>query len=173
MASSKPQVSVPSAAGPAGTKRSFFHIAARHWLPPLIWTALILWASGDQLGTETTSPWVQWLLTTLFGTVSAAKVDLIHRALRKLGHVVAYALLSWLALRAARATAHEHSGNPARWKWRWAALALGLVLFTSSSDELLQSYSKERTGTYRDVALDCFGAILAQGVLLVAARRKR
>jgi VanZ family protein len=166
-------VSEASAAGPAGAKRSFFHIAARHWLPPLIWIALILWASGDQLGTETTGPWLQWLLTSLLGPVSAAKMDLIHRALRKLGHVVAYALLSWLALRAARATAHEHGGNQARWTWRWATLALGLVLLTSSSDELLQSYTRERTGTYRDVALDCFGAILAQGALLVAAKRKK
>ncbi|HXE89705.1 MAG TPA: VanZ family protein [Terriglobales bacterium] len=135
--------------------------------------AAILWASGDQLGGETTGPWVKWLITTLFGAVSDVKIDLIHRALRKLGHVVAYGLLSWLALRAARATAQEHRADQPRWKLRWAVLALGIVLLTSGSDELLQSYTKERTGTFRDVALDCFGAILAQGALLVAAKRKR
>ena len=135
--------------------------------------AAILWASGDQLGTETTGPWVKWLLTALFGTVPTAKLELLHHALRKLGHVVAYALLSWLALRAARATARDHSGIQSGWSWRWATLALGLALLTSASDELLQSHTQKRTGTYRDVILDCFGAALAQGVLLVAAKRKR
>ncbi len=160
------------AAAAAGTKPSFFHVAARHWLPALVWMAAILWASGDQLSGETTESWVKWLLTALFGTVKMAKVKLVHAALRKLGHVVAYALLSWLALRAARATAIEHSGNQSRWTWRWATLALALALATSASDEFLQTLTDKREGSVRDVFIDLAGASFAQGVLLIAAKRK-
>ncbi len=133
---------------------------------------MILVASSDLLSSSTTEPLLAKLLRELFGPVAYAKVRLINRVLRKIGHFLAYAVLSLLSSRAARRAAQERDGELPRWTWRWAACAVGLCLVTAVADELHQSFTEERTGNVLDVLIDMAGATVAQVVLAIRARRR-
>lgn len=84
----------------------------------------------------------------------------IHFFIRKGAHLFEYALLGYLALRAASLSLARMPG---------AGLALALALFVAAVDEAHQATLATRTGTPRDVALDLCGAGL--GVALRARRK--
>lgn len=117
------------------------------WLPPLLWAAAILVASGDLFAAKNTGG----VLDSLLGRfVPEAWLGPIHFAVRKGAHLVEYAILAALLLRAARADLR-----------RPALVALAIALAVAVTDEWRQSRSATRTGSAADVAIDMTGATLA------------
>ncbi len=109
------------------------------WIPAVLWAGLILFAANDQLSSDSTGS----LFQSLFG------VELprwLHIALRKLAHLVTYAILAILTWRADR---------------RWIVVML-IALGVAVADETLQSRSARRTGSVVDVGIDLAGAALAR-----------
>lgn len=113
-----------------------------HWLPVLLWLALILGASDDALSGSTTQAWLDRILGRPIPPV-------VNVAIRKTAHLIEYAILaglSWRALTRARLEG-----------------ALLIAVAVAALDEYRQALTLTRTGTPSDVAIDLAGALL--GVL--------
>jgi VanZ family protein len=90
----------------------------------------------------------------------------LHGRTRKAAHLLEYALLATLLLRACRAGAVE------AWHWRWATCSLVLVALHAGLDEYHQTYTRYRTGAVSDSVLDLTGALLALGLLWLTRRQR-
>jgi VanZ family protein len=110
----------------------------RTWLPVILWSLVILSASNDNFSSGATENWV----SRLFGQALAFEINV---AIRKLGHLVAYGILGFLAWRADRRT----------------KIVLGIVLLVAVIDETRQAMMLSRRGTPWDVLLDLGGAWIA------------
>jgi len=108
------------------------------WLPVVLWAAVILFASGDSFSAANTG--------------AVVGNELANIALRKLVHVVAYAILGILIWRAMP---------------RWTIVLL-IALAVAATDESRQATTMNRTGSPYDVALDLGGAAL--GGMLIRRR---
>jgi len=89
--------------------------------------------------------------------------------------VAAYAILSWLSYRSARGPQPAAPDAPAPWKpWqlRAASCALGFSLLTAALDEIRQAFTRTRSGSLQDVALDMAGALLALLLIWIVARQR-
>ena len=133
------------------------------------WAGLVWGLGSDSLGSSTTSvflgSFVEWLLP---GITPSEKWKLV-RLLRKSAHVIEYAVLAGLILRAARLSWQRSAGLA-------AVFSLGMVAALAVADETRQGLSTVRTGSAWDVALDVFGGLLAVGLGLAmetAYRRHR
>jgi len=133
------------------------------WLLVAAWTGLILWAGSDSYSADNTSrflgPFLRWLLPD----ASTETHQELLFGLRKLAHVIEYAvlgLLTWLALTTSR------RGEP----WRSAGLALGWVIAIAAIDEIRQGFIDSRTGSAWDVALDVTGGVLALALAIAYTR---
>ena len=116
------------------------------WIPVILWSGLILFASSDVFSSESTGNTIR----TLFGIEVPYW---LHVTLRKLAHLVSYGILATLAWRADR---------------RWAVVLL-IVLSVATADELLQSRSARRTGSVVDIGIDLLGGTIA----LIGLRAQR
>ena len=114
------------------------------WLPVIVWTVVILWASNDTFSSSQSRGW----LSLLVGQEVAEGVNI---AIRKLGHVVAYGILGALTWRADRRV----------------AIGMVVVLAVAVTDEWRQSLTLSRTGTPWDVLLDLVGGWVG----IVAAKK--
>ena len=110
--------------------------------------------SGDRWGAPGTS-FLLPILHALLPSASADQLQAGHWLIRKLAHLTEYAILAAL--------------------WQWALAprvaaawrpALALAAVTAVLDELHQATTATRTGSARDVVLDCAGAAIA--IALVA-----
>lgn len=99
------------------------------WLPPLIWMGLIFFVSAQPSVPSVPGRW-----------------DLL---LKKGMHVLAYAILTWLYLRAL--VGGWHSG------WRPRVVSAALALAYAVSDEYHQTFVPGRNGNAVDVAIDAVG----------------
>ena len=140
------------------TKRA----ALRYWLPPLLWTCVILLASSDAFSAANSGPLLQTIVTTILGhALPEDQFNVLHFALRKASHLTEYAILGALLFRALRA-------DRGRWNVRWSAAAVVIAAAVASVDELHQTFVPSRTGAFSDVLLDTAGAMLAQILIRVA-----
>ena len=98
------------------------------WFPVVAWAAVILLASGDLFSSDNTSTFLQ--------------PPILNSIVRKLAHVVVYAILGLLTWRAARS-----------WK-----VVLLIALAVAATDESHQAASTSRSGSPYDVILDLGGA---------------
>ena len=137
---------------------------------------MIFVAGGEQLSSSHTAVVLRWIFRLV--QFQTEHFETIHAGLRKVGHFVAYAFLSLLLFRAWRATVNgplvrfaDTWIRPA-WRLRWALLALGVTAVVAAGDEFHQFFVPGRFGTYRDVILDCLGALFAQALLLAWFYRK-
>ena len=135
-----------------------------YWAPLVAWLAAIFYFSTDVMSSEHTSRFVEPLLRHLLPGVSPETVELLHKGVRKCGHLSEYALVSLLAFRGVRA------GRPERFTWRWAAIAFGIAALYALTDEFHQTFVSSRTGNLGDAFVDMAGAAAA---LLVLARVRR
>jgi VanZ family protein len=135
---------------------------ARYWLPPLLWTCVILLASTDVLSAAHSGPWLQTIVTAILGhALPPQQFNVLHFAVRKGGHLTEYAILGALLFRALRADGQQ-------WSMRWSAAAVAIAAAVASVDELHQTFVPSRTGAFFDVLLDTAGATLAQILIRVA-----
>jgi VanZ family protein len=122
---------------------------ALRWAAVVAWAAVILVAASDSFSAESSGGW----LRALFGSDVPY---VLHIAIRKLAHVVVYAILGTLTLNAARASLT-----------RAATMVMTIALAVAVTDEWIQSFSPARTGSFRDVLLDLGGAALGAYALSV------
>jgi VanZ family protein len=129
--------------------------------------AVILIESTAFMGSDHTNRPLRWLWEALFGFVSNTRWDLIHMMLRKSGHFFGYGTIGLLWLRAWWMTLpHSHFLGD-------AFLALLGTALVASLDELHQAYLPNRTGTPRDVLIDCCGALTLQLAVYIFLRLVR
>ena len=153
----------------------------RYWGPPAVWLALIVVESTDALSAAHTGGMLSHLLTAIFGTVSMTAVEALNHVLRKTGHFVGYAVLSWLMFRALRGTCaemweREEEKPPEerreRLRLAWMAIAAVFTFLVASADEAHQAMLPGRTGVFTDVLLDTAGALFAQFALIALNGRR-
>jgi len=139
------------------------------WLLVVLWTGLVVWAGSEDLAANKTSrfllPLIRWLLPDATGQT----IREIIFALRKIAHLVEYAVLGWITWLALFSTYR-------RALLRFAGLALIWVVVVAAFDEIRQSLIASRTGSVVDVAIDVSGAILALALAIAYTRhmqRKR
>ncbi|MDP9192455.1 MAG: VanZ family protein [Acidobacteriota bacterium] len=114
----------------------------RTWLPVIVWSAVIFSASTDSFSSIESRGW----LASIAGPEMAGALNI---AIRKLGHVVVYAILGILAWRADRRM----------------IVAIAIALIVAVTDETRQSMARLRTGSPWDVLLDGLSAWF--GILVV------
>jgi VanZ family protein len=120
------------------------------WLPVLLWSAVIITASDEAFSGATTQRW----LDSLLGRPIPHAVNV---GIRKLAHLLEYAILAALAWRAATRARVE--------------LAMLIAVTVAALDEYRQSLSAARTGSAWDVAIDLTGAVFGLLAAHVIARR--
>lgn len=128
------------------------------WIPVLAWMFVIFGLGSASFEHEQTSRFIGPLLRWLFPDHSPGTLADLHDAIRKLAHVVEYAVQGLLVARAL-----AHSAPAASWR-RLALPTLALVAAVAALDENRQSGLEQRTGSARDVLLDLFGGALGFGL---------
>ena len=133
----------------------------RDWLPVVIWTAIILQASGRAFDVPHTTSLFERVFEAIGLRFSEGTLFVIDHMARKAAHLTEYGILTALSFRAVR---DDRRG----FVLRWAAIAFAITVCVASTDETLQSFTPTRTGTPWDVLLDSCGAVI---VLLVIRLR--
>ncbi len=141
----------------------------REWTAAILWLVLIAIESTPWLSAQNTGHVMYQLLASLFGPLNASGVSWANAALREVGHVTGYGVLSWLFFRAWRATLGSRAAS---WAPSWSAIAFFMTAAVASLDEWHQTFLPSRTGSIHDVFLDSTAALTVQ-VLLFALLRKR
>lgn len=137
-------------------------MSARYWLPPAIWTCVILLASFDPFSASHSGPLLETIINAIVGhPLPPAQFDAVHFLVRKAAHLTEYGILSALLFRAAR-------GERPQWKMRWSAVAVLLAAIVASLDEWHQTFVPSRTGKLSDVFIDTACATVAQILIRVA-----
>lgn len=139
----------------------------RAWWPALVWIGLITFESTDYMSSQNTSSFLYHVLTRIFGPINTYDFLYWHHYLRKAGHVIGYAMLALLLLRAFRATL---SGREP-WLARPAMLAWLGTAFVAAMDEWHQSFIPSRGASLWDVLLDSSAGLIALFVLLLLYRQ--
>lgn len=138
----------------------------RYWLPVLIWLGVIFAGSTDIFSTEQTSRYLVPFLRWLDPHISLSTIATVHFALRKLGHLIEYAVLAallWRALHRAR-----------NLRAKKATLFVGVLVacaIIAASDEIHQSLIASRTASLNDVLTDSLGAAISLAICLAIAQR--
>ncbi len=137
------------------------------WLPAIIWLGVIALESSNLGAAENTSRILYPLLHFLF-KLDPFHFGIWHHYIRKTGHFVGYALLSWFLFRAWRAT----FPSVRSWSMKWAQIAFWMTALVASLDEWHQSFLPSRTGRWQDVVLDSSAALTLQVFLWLVLRRR-
>lgn len=142
----------------------------KQWIPALIWIGVICVESTDMMSAANTGSILIAIVLRAFGHVNFEMLMEWNHVLRKIGHVVGYAILSWLLFRAWRATLPSPIGR--LWAFPWARLAFWMTAVVASLDEFHQSFIPSRTGRWQDVVLDSTAALVLQLLLFLLLRNK-
>jgi VanZ family protein len=134
----------------------------KDWIPAILVAAIISSFSTQYFSDQQTSriivPFLHWLLPW----ADARLLYLLHLGIRKLAHVTEFAVFSIVVF-------HGIRGHRAGWRWSWALGTLLIAAAYAGLDEFHQSFVAFRHASPRDVAIDTFGALLAQGMVWVYA----
>jgi VanZ family protein len=150
----------------------------------MVWLLVIACESTSLFSGGNTMVWTRRLLALFSDHVTWTQVYYFNHALRKTGHFVGYATLSWFAFRGWMETLEYQrerflvkAGRPVarqrRWHLRAAVLAVLVTAAVAGLDEFHQSFIRGRTGVFRDVVLDTMGGIFAQTLLLLYWTRRK
>ena len=151
---------------------------ARHWWPVAVWLVIIRLESSDYASSTNTFGFLYQISASIFSRIDPELLLTLNSILRKSGHFIGYAILSWLVFLALKYT-HRDRLKPVLqrrwgvffrdfWQLDWALIAVMFTIITASFDELHQAFLPSRTGRWQDVAIDTAGALLMQ--LLLYAR---
>jgi len=140
----------------------------KYWMPLFIWLGVIFIGSTDVLSAEHTSRFLVPFLRWLDPHISWAAINTIHTAIRKLGHVIEYAILAVLLWRALGGGKILRARPPILFALVWFACAI-----FAASDEFHQSFVPSRTSVSSDVLIDICGALIGLAICWVFAARKQ
>jgi VanZ family protein len=121
----------------------------------------IFWMSTGTFSSQNTSLIIEPLLRFFVPSISKEEIEIIHFAIRKLGHVSEYFVLGILLFRFFR------GGSEEPLKLRWAFFSLLVVLVYAAGDEFHQSFVSTRTASPVDIGIDTFGGVLSQGASIL------
>ena len=138
----------------------------RAWLLVLLWAAVVWSLGGDSFSASETSRFLRPMLEWLFPDFSVSDMYRLLYAIRKTAHIVEYALLAVLILRALWI-------GSLRSLLQSLGLTLVLVATMAIADESRQSTSAARGGSGWDVLLDLSGAFLAVAIVLLIQSQLR
>ena len=124
---------------------------ARAWLATAAWVALVLLLSSDSFSHAQTGSLFARLMAFVAPDLDREQLRWVHALVRKSAHVVEYAILGFLALRALLVSV------PVGRSVFWALLLAVTVAFV---DVGFQATSAVRTGHPKDVLIDSLGAVL-------------
>src|SRR5581483_9168275 len=144
------------------------HDVLKKWIAAILWIGVICIESTDLMSSANTGSFIYSLLAPFWPHIDPVKFGEFHAALRKLGHFVGYAILSFLLFRAWRATLQRSS----RWAFVWAVVSFFMTALVASLDEWHQMFLPSRTGTYHDILLDSFAALCVQIALFFILRNR-
>ena len=136
-----------------------------YWLPAILVAILISVFSTQYFAAERTGGVILPLLHWLFPWATGRTLHLLHSGIRKAAHVTEFGIFSSTVFRGIRA---GRSG----WKFSWAFATLVIAVLYATLDEWHQSFVLLRHATPRDVAIDAFGAFLAQCLVWGYATRR-
>jgi VanZ family protein len=140
--------------------------ALRAWLVVLLWAAVVWSLGGDSFSASETSRFLRPMIEWLFPEFSVSDMYRLLYAIRKTAHVVEYALLAVLILRALWI-------GSLRSLLQSLGLTLLLVATMAIADESRQGASAARGGSGWDVLLDVSGGFLAVAIVLLIQSRLR
>lgn len=116
----------------------------------IAWASVIWIFSTDDFSGTGTGRFLTPVLQFLMPWADESQIRLAHAFVRKLGHVVEYALLALLVFRAL--------DDRGRAVGRRALGTLGLCALYAATDEFHQAFVASRTSAASDVLLDTLGA---------------
>lgn len=145
------------------------HLWLHYWGPAAAWLGVVAVFSSQTFASGRSGFWLHLLLDAFHVTVTPAQFVMLHFALRKAAHFVAYAVLGALLFRAMRGVDKRRR----IWKARYALGAIAISVVTATFDEIHQAFTPGRTGNWHDVALDTLGALFAQAVILFVLTTRR
>jgi VanZ family protein len=134
----------------------------KDWIPAILVAAMISSFSTHYFSDQQTSRIIVPLLHWLLPWADARLLHLLHVGIRKMAHVTEFAVFSI-------AVFHGIRGPRVGWRWSWALTTLLVAAAYAGIDEFHQSFVAFRHASPRDVAIDTFGAVLAQGMVWVYA----
>lgn len=127
-------------------------------LAAVLWSCVLLAASTGLTSAQRTGGGLAQILAWLLDRPpSITTLEIANVVLRKLAHLVAYAIEGVLMLRAVRPRGIVH--------------ALGWTLLVACLDELNQTFHPTRSGSVADIVLDMVGAFVATQIVLRRSRR--
>lgn len=137
----------------------------KHWGSAICVAILISVFSTHYFSAEQTGrvfiPTLHWL----FPAASAHTLHLMHTGIRKLAHVTEFGVFSVTIFHGVRA-------GRTGWRFSWALITLVVAVAYAGLDEWHQSFVPLREARVRDVAIDAFGALLAQSFVWAYAKWK-
>jgi VanZ family protein len=136
-----------------------------YWLPAILVAMLISVFSTQYFAAERTGGVILPVLHWLFPWATSRMLHLMHSGIRKMAHVTEFGIFSITVFRGIRA---RRSG----WRFSWAFTTLVIAVLYAALDEWHQSFVLLRHATPRDVAIDAFGALLAQSLVWGYATRR-
>ncbi len=129
-----------------------------YWLPAILVAIIISTFSTHYFSDQQTGHVIIPILHYLFPHASTRALRLMHVAIRKLAHITEFGVFSISVF-------HGIRGSRAGWRWSWALATLVIAVAYAGFDEWHQSFVIVRHASPRDVAIDAFGALLAQGLV--------
>ncbi|MGB9434718.1 MAG: VanZ family protein [Candidatus Acidiferrum sp.] len=138
----------------------------KYWLPAIGIAIMISLFSTHYFSGEQTGRVIIPILHWLFPSASRHMLHLMHVGIRKAAHVTEFAIFSVAVFHGIRA---ERYG----WKLEWALLTLLIAVSYAGLDEWHQSFVPVRQARVRDVLIDSFGAVLAQGYVWAYSKLHR
>ena len=137
----------------------------RYWIPAIVVATMISLFSTHYFSGEETAKIIVPILHWLFPGASPHMLRLMHFGIRKLAHITEFGLFSITVFHGIRA---GRSG----WSIKWAFATLIIAVAYAALDEWHQSFVTLREPRVRDVAIDAFGALLAQTLVWFYANWK-
>ena len=141
----------------------------KYWVPVFFWMIFIFWMSTGTFSSQNTVLIVEPILRFLNPSISSEMIDMIHKTLRKLGHVTEYFVFGFLLFCAFRGSSKE-------WRIpRWVFSSFIVLVIYAAGDELHQSFVATRTPSPYDVGIDALGGLIALslGAMLHLSRQRR
>ncbi len=136
----------------------------KYWVPIFVWLGVIFAGSTDIFSTQQTSRYLVPFLRWLDPQISISTIAAIHFALRKLGHLIEYAVLAAFLWRALR----NGTSMRAKMSTLFAGVWVVCAIF-AATDEFHQSFIASRSASLLDVMIDTSGAVVGLAICVVFA----
>ncbi|MGH9743472.1 MAG: VanZ family protein [Candidatus Acidiferrum sp.] len=126
-----------------------------YWIPAILIAILISIFSTHYFSDEQTGRVILPALHWLFPWATNRTFHIMHMGIRKMAHITEFGVFSATVFRGVRA-------GRTGWRISWALATLFIAAGYAGLDELHQVFVPLRDASPRDVAIDTFGALLAQ-----------